>query len=161
MMCTLMFGILAHDYARLGIAGKFVCFAIAQVWYHPVSFLKHDTNDTNPYAFMEFVLNFGPSATTFIIPAEIYSSRARGLGHGLSAAVGKPGAILSALLFNYPSGPKVIGLANILWTFFACSILGAISTFFLILETNGLDADALDFEKWQRDMQEGQAKGKL
>lgn len=62
------------------------------------------------------------------------------------------GAILSALLFNFLSGPSVIGLANVLWIFFACNILGAISTFFLIPETKGLDADVLDFEEWQNDM---------
>lgn len=74
----------------------------------------------------------------------------RGLGHGVSAAVGKLGAILSALLFNYLSGPQVIGLANVLWIFFACNILGAISTFVLIPETKGKDADVLDFEEWQQ-----------
>jgi MFS transporter, PHS family, inorganic phosphate transporter len=109
---------------------------------------------------LQFFFNFGPNATTFIIPAEVFPSRVRGLGHGLSAAVGKTGAILSALLFNYLSGPKVIGLANVLWIFFACNILGAISTFFLIPETKGLDADALDFEEWQRDMKEEWGKEK-
>ena len=31
LVCALMFGILAGDYVHLGTAGKFVCFAIAQV----------------------------------------------------------------------------------------------------------------------------------
>lgn len=73
----------------------------------------------------------------------------RGFAHGLSAAVGKLGAILSALLFNYLSGATVIGLPNVLWIFFACNILGAISTFFLIPETKFIDADVLDFQEWQ------------
>jgi len=102
---------------------------------------------TDPW---QFFFNFGPNATTFIIPAEVFPSRVRGLGHGVSAAVGKLGAILSALLFNYLSGPKVIGLSNVLWIFFACNILGAVSTFFLIPETKGKDADVLDFEEWQQ-----------
>lgn len=31
LVCALMFGIIAGDYAHLGTAGKFVCFTIAQV----------------------------------------------------------------------------------------------------------------------------------
>ena len=102
---------------------------------------------TDPW---QFFFNFGPNATTFIIPAEVFPSRVRGLGHGVSAAVGKLGAILSALFFNYLSGPQVIGLPNVLWIFFACNILGAVSTFTLIPETKGKDADVLDFEEWQQ-----------
>jgi PHS family inorganic phosphate transporter-like MFS transporter len=65
------------------------------------------------------------------------------------AAIGKLGAILSALLFNYLSGPKVIGLPNVLWIFFGCKVLGAIRTWFLIPETMGKDADVVDFQEWQ------------
>jgi PHS family inorganic phosphate transporter-like MFS transporter len=72
----------------------------------------------------------------------------RGLAHGLSAATGKLGAILSALLFNYLSGSAVIGLANVLWIFAGCNLLGAILTYFSILETKGRDADAVDFAEW-------------
>jgi PHS family inorganic phosphate transporter-like MFS transporter len=56
---------------------------------------------------------------------------------------------LSAIFFNYLSGLNVIGLGNVLWVFFACNILGLISTFFLIPETKNRDADVIDFEKWQ------------
>ncbi|KAK5703244.1 hypothetical protein LTR97_004193 [Elasticomyces elasticus] len=126
LICALMFAVLAGDYGNLGTAPKFVCFAIAQ-----------------------FFFNFGPNATTFITAAEVFPSRVRGTAMGLSAAIGKLGAILSALLFNYLSGPTVIGLANVLWIFFACNLLGAILTFFLLPETTGKDADVIDFEEWQ------------
>ncbi|PMD45618.1 MFS general substrate transporter [Hyaloscypha variabilis F] len=126
LVCALMFAILAGGYTKLSTGGKFACFAIAQ-----------------------FFFNFGPNATTFIIPAEVYPSRVRGFAHGFSAAVGKLGAILSALLFNYLSGSTVIGLANVLWIFFACNMLGALSTWFLIPETKGRDADVVDFREWQ------------
>lgn len=49
---------------------------------------------------LQFFFNFGLNATTFIILAEVFPSRVRALAHGLSAAVGKFGATLSALLFN-------------------------------------------------------------
>lgn len=73
----------------------------------------------------------------------------RGFAHGVSAATGKVGAILSGVLFNYLSGPTQIGVANVLWIFFACSILGAIMTFFFVPETKGVDADAVDFAECQ------------
>ena len=66
----------------------------------------------------------------------------------MSAATGKVGAILSGVLFNYLSSEK-IGVANTIWIFFACNVLGAISTFFLVPETKGVDADALDYMEAQ------------
>lgn len=72
----------------------------------------------------------------------------RGAAHGFSAACGKLGAILSALLFNWLSS-SVIGLPNVLWIFFGCNILGAVVTFFLIPETKGRDADLIDAEEIQ------------
>ena len=66
----------------------------------------------------------------------------------MSAAAGKLGAILSALLFNYLSGPKVIGLSNVLWIFFACNLIGALITYFWIPETKWRDADVTDYEEW-------------
>jgi PHS family inorganic phosphate transporter-like MFS transporter len=97
---------------------------------------------------MKFFFNFGPNATTFIIPAEVFPSRVRASAHGLSAATGKMGAILAALLFNFLSS-NVIGLANVLWIFFACNILGAIVTVLLLPETKGRDADLIDWEEIQ------------
>ncbi|KAF3905003.1 hypothetical protein AA313_de0202649 [Arthrobotrys entomopaga] len=124
LITALMFGILAGDYNHIPTAGKFVLFAFAQ-----------------------FFFNFGPNATTFIVPAEVFPSRVRGFAHGLSAAVGKCGAILSAILFNWLASYK-IGLPNVLWIFFACNILGAVITFFFIPETKGRDADVVDYEEW-------------
>ncbi|EPS43363.1 hypothetical protein H072_2648 [Dactylellina haptotyla CBS 200.50] len=124
LITALLFGVLAGDYNHIPTAGKFVCFALAQ-----------------------FFFNFGPNATTFIVPAEVFPSRVRGFAHGLSAAVGKCGAILSAILFNWLASYK-IGLPNVLWIFFACNLLGAIITFFFIPETKGRDADVVDYEEW-------------
>lgn len=50
----------------------------------------------------------------------------------------------------------VIGLANVSWIFFACNLMGAISTYFFIPKTKNRDADVIDFEEWQ----DAQAKEK-
>jgi PHS family inorganic phosphate transporter-like MFS transporter len=39
--------------------------------------------------------NFGPNTTTFIVPGEVFPTRYRSTGHGISAASGKIGAIIS------------------------------------------------------------------
>jgi len=114
LITALMFGIIAGDYTGLGTGGKFACFTIAQ-----------------------FFFNFGPNATTFIVPGEAFPSRVRGLAHGLSAAIGKLGAILSGLLFNYLSDKSRLGVAKVLWIFFACELAGAVMTFLFVPETRG------------------------
>lgn len=73
----------------------------------------------------------------------------RGFAHGVSAATGKLGAILSGVLFNYLSSPGHIGVANTLWIFFACNLAGAIITVLFVPETKGVDADALDYKECQ------------
>ena len=42
-----------------------------------------------------FFSNFGPNTTTFIVPGEVFPTRYRSTGHGVSAASGKIGAIIS------------------------------------------------------------------
>ncbi|CAE7357407.1 PHT1-13 [Symbiodinium natans] len=46
-----------------------------------------------------FGLNFGPSVATFVLPVELAPSELRSTFHGLSAAAGKSGALVGALLF--------------------------------------------------------------
>ncbi|XP_051125373.1 low affinity inorganic phosphate transporter 3-like [Andrographis paniculata] len=55
------------------------------------------------YAFTFFFANFGPNATTFVVPAEIFPARLRSTCHGISAAAGKAGAIVGAYGFLYAS----------------------------------------------------------
>jgi len=43
--------------------------------------------------------NPGPNATTFITPAEIFPTRVRSTGHGLSAGFGKLGAVIAQVFF--------------------------------------------------------------
>lgn len=126
LVTALMFGIIAGDYTGAGTGGKFVCFVFAQLFF-----------------------NFGPNATTFIVPAECFPSRVRGLAHGISAAVGKLGAILSGVLFNYLAN-EVLDVPKVLWIFFAVNLAGAVMTFFFVPETTGVDADAVDYEECQQ-----------
>lgn len=64
----------------------------------------YDTLKANVGAFMflycltNFFQNFGPNTTTFVVPGEIFPTRYRSTGHGISAASGKLGAILAQIM---------------------------------------------------------------
>lgn len=50
------------------------------------------------YVLAQLFFNFGPNTTTFIIPGECFPTRYRSTGHGLSAAMGKIGAIVAQVM---------------------------------------------------------------
>lgn len=50
------------------------------------------------YIMAQFFFNWGPNTTTFIIPGECFPTRYRSTGHGLSAAMGKIGAIVAQVI---------------------------------------------------------------
>lgn len=52
------------------------------------------------YVLCQFFFNFGPNATTFLIPGEIFPTRYRSTSHGISAASGKVGAIIAQELIG-------------------------------------------------------------
>ncbi|KAF5390089.1 hypothetical protein D9757_003737 [Collybiopsis confluens] len=92
------------------------------------------------FALLQFFFNFGANATTYIYPAEVFPTRFRALAHGMSAASGKAGAIISALAFNALS--QDIGTPAVLWIFFGCCIAGAFFTL-LLPEVKGRDPDLI------------------
>ncbi|KAG0648040.1 Repressible high-affinity phosphate permease [Hyphodiscus hymeniophilus] len=47
------------------------------------------------YVLAQFFFNFGPNATTFIVPGECFPTRYRSTSHGISAASGKIGSIIA------------------------------------------------------------------
>lgn len=84
-------------------------------------------------------------------PAELFPTRFKAFAHGISAACGKAGAIISALAFN--SLATKIGTPNVLWIFFGCCIAGAVCTF-LLPEVRGRDPDLVLAEE----IREGKAR---
>lgn len=52
------------------------------------------------YVLCQFFFNFGPNATTFIVPGEVFPTRYRSTSHGMSAAAGKVGAIIAQVLIG-------------------------------------------------------------
>ncbi|KAJ7628959.1 major facilitator superfamily domain-containing protein [Roridomyces roridus] len=90
------------------------------------------------FAFLQFFFNFGANTTTYCYPAEVFPTKFKAFAHGLSAAAGKAGAIISALVFNSLS--TKIGTDKVLWIFVGCCIAGAFFTL-LLPEVRGRDPD--------------------
>ncbi|KAM1795664.1 hypothetical protein ACFX11_035987 [Malus domestica] len=108
------------------------------------------------YSLTFFFANFGPNATTFVVPAEIFPARFRSTCHGISAASGKLGAIVGAFGFLYLAQnkdknktdagyPPGIGVKNSLLVLGVVNFLGILFTF-LVPESNGRSLEEMSGE---------------
>ncbi|CAG8437789.1 10140_t:CDS:2 [Ambispora gerdemannii] len=101
------------------------------------------------FSLSQFFLNFGPNSTTFIIPGEVFPTRYRSTGHGISAAWGKFGAIIAQIGFiqlKDKGGPNAF--VNRLLIFFAVFMFfGFVITHFLVPETKKQSLEQLSKEK--------------
>lgn len=86
------------------------------------------------YSLTFFFANFGPNATTFVVPAEIFPARLRSTCHGISAAAGKAGAMVGAFGFQYAENG--FGVRNTLISLGVVNLLGVMFTF-LVPESKG------------------------
>ncbi|CAG8464685.1 8444_t:CDS:2 [Paraglomus occultum] len=109
------------------------------------------------FALAQFFQNFGPNSTTFIVPGEAFPTRYRSTCHGISAASGKLGAIISQVGFLQM---KDIGGYNefvdkVLLIFSLFTFLGFLVTFW-IPETSKMSLEELSNEQ-----QEGFIRGPI
>lgn len=88
-----------------------------------------------------FFVNFGPNSTTFLIPAEVYPTNLRARAHGISAAIGKVGAFIGALLL--PPILNIFGLSFIFVMMAIVSLAGIFCTF-LIPEMKNVSLEATE-----------------
>lgn len=107
------------------------------------------------YVIAQFFFNFGPNATTFIVPGECFPTRYRSTSHGISAASGKIGAIIAQCVF----GPLVHKGAkssdespwlNHVMQIFAFFMLCGCFTSLLIPETKRKTLEAITGEEEQQ-----------
>ncbi|KKK11825.1 hypothetical protein P175DRAFT_0439989 [Aspergillus ochraceoroseus IBT 24754] len=75
-----------------------IVFIVIGFAYHPL--LKSHNGLLGLYVIAQFFFNFGPNATTFIVPGECFPTRYRSTSHGISAAAGKVGAIIAQCVFG-------------------------------------------------------------
>ncbi|XP_038718443.1 inorganic phosphate transporter 1-4 [Tripterygium wilfordii] len=108
------------------------------------------------YSLTFFFANFGPNATTFVVPAEIFPARFRSTCHGISAASGKLGAMVGAFGFLYLAQnkdksktdagyPPGIGVKNSLIVLGVVNFLGMLFTL-LVPESKGRSLEEISGE---------------
>jgi len=76
---------------------QFMGFGILTVLFVVMGFAYHKLSPNALLAIFvlaQFFFNFGPNATTFIVPGEVFPTRYRSTSHGISAAMGKIGSII-------------------------------------------------------------------
>lgn len=119
------------------------------------------------YSLTFFFANFGPNATTFVVPAEIFPARLRSTCHGISAAAGKAGAIVGAYGFLYSSQstdpkktdkgyPTGIGVKNSLIVLGVVNFFGMALTF-LVPEAKGKSLEEASGENEDNTVEENVA----
>jgi MFS family permease len=96
------------------------------------------------YGLSYFFTEFGPNATTFVYPSEIFPVQVRTTGHGIAASMGKIGGFVG--VFTFPFLMHWHGLPAAEGTAAVISFLGLIATIFLLPETKGKSLEELSEE---------------
>ena len=115
VLLTIIFCIMGFGFHAIGENGLLACYVIAQ-----------------------FFFNFGPNATTFIVPGECFPTRYRSSSHGISAAAGKIGSIVAQVVIGplrtrgAPPGSTASPWLNHVMEIFALFMLcGCVTTLFI------------------------------
>ncbi|KAJ2082926.1 hypothetical protein H4R24_001196 [Coemansia sp. RSA 988] len=132
---------------------QFIGFTVLLTLFCILGFAYHKILDKSVAGFVvlftlaQFFQNFGPNATTFIIPAEAFPTRFRSTCHGISAACGKIGAVVSQLGFFQlkDRGGKNEFIPELIQIFALFMLVGIIFTWF-VPETKGKSLEELSDE---------------
>ncbi|KAL2844177.1 major facilitator superfamily domain-containing protein [Aspergillus pseudoustus] len=132
-----------QKYGFLALAAHFIALGTMFITVH-----KEGPVAVCLYVLGQILFNFGPNATTYIIPAEIFPTRYRATCHGISAGAGKLGSILIQVFsayYKFGTGPgdnQTIRHGWMLIVFSACMMIGAAVTHFWIPPVQRRERDA-------------------
>jgi MFS family permease len=93
------------------------------------------------YGISYFFTEFGPNATTFIYPAELFPVEGRTTGHGIASAAGKIGGFIG--VFTFPPLMAWHGLFSAESGAAIASVLGLLATVTMLPETKGRSLEEL------------------
>lgn len=82
------------------------------------------------FFFSSFCVSLGTNATTYVMAAETYPTELRGTCHGLSAFMGKSGALIATIAFSY------VGTTTVFYICAAVSVLGGFITMLFSVDLN-------------------------
>jgi hypothetical protein len=132
--------------------GFFMCFIMFVV---PAFHYGYYTSPAGIHAFQamyflsSFFNQFGPNSVTFLVAAEVYPTAVRASAHGISACIGKAGALLASILYNYIDTQMRFYVVP--WF----GLAGMLITLIWLPDTTGLDLKEQE-RRWQY-IREGRA----
>lgn len=85
------------------------------------------------YFLSSFFNQFGPNSVTFLVAAEVFPTPVRASAHGFSACIGKAGALLASVLYNYIDNQTKFYVVP--WF----GLAGMLITWLFLPDTTGLD----------------------
>lgn len=117
----------------VGFLADFILFTIPAFKYEYFTSPQHIHAFQAMYFLSSFFNQFGPNSVTFLVAAEVFPTPIRATAHGFSAAVGKMGALLAAVLYNYIDTQTKFYVVP--WF----GLAGALLTWLFLPDTTGLD----------------------
>ncbi|CAG8789680.1 7654_t:CDS:2, partial [Racocetra persica] len=85
---------------KIQLMGFIVLTVLFVVWGLSYQYIKQKMAlFVTIFSLCQLFQNFGPNATTFVVPSEVFPTRYRSTGYGISAASGKLGAIIAQVGF--------------------------------------------------------------
>jgi MFS family permease len=97
------------------------------------------------YGFSYFFTEFGPNATTFVYPSEIFPVKVRTTGHGIAAAMGKLGGFLGVFVFPFLMAWH--GLLSAELAAAIASVIALVVTVLMLPETKGKSLEEIENEE--------------
>ncbi|KAF2196030.1 MFS phosphate transporter [Delitschia confertaspora ATCC 74209] len=117
----------------VGFMADFILFIVPAFHYEFFTHPDHIHAFQAMYFLSSFFNQFGPNSVTFLVAAEVFPTPIRATAHGFSAAVGKAGALLAAVLYNYIDTQTKFYVVP--WF----GLAGALLTWLFLPDTTGLD----------------------
>ncbi|PKS12627.1 hypothetical protein jhhlp_000835 [Lomentospora prolificans] len=130
---------------KMQLVGFLMCFIMFVI---PAFRFEYYTSPSGIKAFQamyflsSFFIQLGPNSVTFLVAGEVFPTPIRATAHGFSASVGKAGAMLASVLFNYIDAHTKFLVVP--WF----GLLGMLLTFVFLPDTTGLDLKELE-RRWE------------
>ena len=117
----------------IGFLADFILFVVPAFNFEFFKSPEHVHAFQAMYFLSSFFNQFGPNSVTFLVAAEVFPTPIRATAHGFSAAVGKAGALLASVLYNYIDTQTKFYVVP--WF----GLAGALLTLVFLPDTTGLD----------------------
>lgn len=127
---------------QVGFLVCFITFVVPAFHYKYYTSVAGIKSFQAMYFLSSFFNQFGPNAVTFLVAGEVFPTPVRATAHGVSAACGKLGALLAAVLYNYITSQQRFYVVP--WF----GLAGMLVTYIFLPDTTGLDLREQE-RRWQ------------